>query len=322
MRHTTKRILRKLFPVLLMLVLMFSLSACANFLPWRNSSSSDDSGPGYNIYYIDKGGSSIKPVPYMLKSTKEVDIINECLEALRTDPDDKDCQAVLNDTISISSVDYPGDDKTVGLHFTESYNNLSKTQEILTRAAIVKTLTQFSGIVNYVSFCIGDNWMTDSEGNTLKMSSGDFATTLNISTEKFTKEDFVLYYATTDGKGLKTVVVTKKYDQMTSPEQVILNSLIRGKTTDTTKPPLSKNTQIRSVYNNDGVCYVDFNSGFLEKVDGQDFRVNVYSVVDSLTELDYIDSVKITVEGSEVENGPDNVSLSGELKPDYSLLSD
>ena len=51
----------------------------------------------------------------------------------------------------------------------------------------------------------------------------------------------------------------------------------------------------------DGTCSVDFNQRFLDRIKDQSFAINVYSVVNSLTELDYIQQVQIKIDGKIVE---------------------
>ena len=56
----------------------------------------------------------------------------------------------------------------------------------------------------------------------------------------------------------------------------------------------------------------------MNKIDGQDFRLNVYGIVNSLTELGDIQRVRITVDGKLIEEEPDGVVLMNEMtaKPD------
>jgi len=321
-----KRFLVKLLLVSLLITSAAGMSGCQgirNYINSRNGGSSDaDSSQGYNIYYINNSETMIGAFPYKLSATKGTAIIDECIDALRAKPDDKGYKAVLNDEVNIVKDGYPGNDRTLKLYFDENYSKMSKTTEILVRAAIVKTLTQFSGIVNYVSFCVGDKWIQDDSGNTLKMNGEDYVSTLNLLKTQVTEADFSLYFASKDGKNLKKTTVSMKYDQTTHPEQVVIDALIRGPSENDLKAVLSKSTQIRSTYVKDGVCQVDFNQGFLEKVGSQSFYLNLYSVVNSLAELDDIDKVQITVDGKNVETGPDNVPMGGELSPDMSLVSE
>lgn len=56
----------------------------------------------------------------------------------------------------------------------------------------------------------------------------------------------------------------------------------------------------------------------MNKIDGQNFRLNVYGIVNSLTELKDVERVRITVDGKLIEEEPDGVVLMNEMtaKPD------
>ena len=310
--------------LLLVLVLSAGLAGCQsikNILPSRSGSSADeDSSRGYSIYCISDDNTKIAAFPYKLSSTKETDIINECLKALHGQPDDKDYKPVLDKGLDITKVDYPGSDKTLKLYFPASYSKMSKTKEILVRAAIVKTLTQFSGIVNYVSFCVGDQWLTDKDGSTLKMKSTDFVSTLDLNSP-LAEGDFTLYFASGDGKKLMAKEVFMRYSTTMRIEEIVLDALIRGPSDNTCKPVLSGDTQVKSTYVKDGVCLVDFTQPFLDKVNDQNFRLNLYSVVNTLTRLKGIYRVRITVDGKDVQLGPDKVAMGGEISPDEEIIA-
>ena len=112
-----------------------------------------------------------------------------------------------------------------------------------------------------------------------------------------------------------------KYEVSAKPEEMLLDALIRGPSESSGGAVLSKNTQIRSIYTKDGICTVDFNQAFLEKTAEQNFKLNVYSVVNTLCSLEQIDRVYINVDGASVENAPDGIDLSRELTPDMSLVT-
>ena len=67
------------------------------------------------------------------------------------------------------------------LYFSQEYEQLSRTSEMLVRTAIVKTMTQFGGIIDYVSFNVDGSWLTDSNGNTLRMKNSDYVSEVSGS---------------------------------------------------------------------------------------------------------------------------------------------
>ena len=102
---------------------------------------------------------------------------------------------------------------------------------------------------------------------------------------------------------------------------MIVESLISGPISQNLNPTLSSDVKLYDdVSVSDGVCYVDFNQRFLDRINEQSFALNVYSVVNSLTELDYISSVQIMIDGEIVEGNDANISLAQPLERNEELI--
>lgn len=308
--------------VLLMICLTVFLGGCQSIRylagEHKAKNESNDAGTGYNIYYINNDETKLCAVGYQLVSTTEDGIIQECIEALQVNPGDKNYKPVIGAQVRIERYTYDKDSRTLSLYFYKEYNQMSRTSEMLVRAAIVKTMTQFSGIIDYVSFNIDGEWMTDAEGNTLRMKDSDYITEITSNLDHLEDASLCLYFASEDGSGLVRVHTTLKYYDTAPMAAVILDALLRGPGREGCQAVLSADTQVKNVYVKDGVCQVDFNQGFLEKIGDQDFRLNVYGVVNSLTELEDVDKVRITVDGQQITEAPDGVVLTEDLtaKPD------
>jgi germination protein M len=190
---------------------------------------------------------------------------------------------------------------------------MSQTTEMLVRTAIVKTVTQFSGIVDYVSFNIDGEWLADDAGNTLLMKNTDYVVEVTNNLDHLEDATLQLYFVASDGSGLTCVNTTLKYYNTSPLAYAVLDALIRGPVTEDCLPVVSANTQIKSVYVKDGICQVDFNQGFLEKIDDRNFQLNLYGVVNSLTALDDVSKVQITVDGQAITEAPDGVPMTGYL---------
>ena len=76
-------------------------------------------------------------------------------------PDDKNYKAVIASSVKVQQYQYDKDSRTLTLYFSQEYEQLSRTSEMLVRTAIVKTMTQFGGIIDYVSFNVDGSWLTD-----------------------------------------------------------------------------------------------------------------------------------------------------------------
>ncbi len=310
------KMLKKMLTLLLVLAMTLSFAGCGRLGFGYRPILSDDkdvNGPGYRIYYISQDETQISSFSYQLASTTIDGIIQECLEALKTQPDNERFKPVLAPELTLIRYKYDKDTAALELYFDSSYTNLEKTTEILIRAAIVKTMTQFIGLIDYVYIKVNDTWISDAQGNPLPMKDSDFEEEITSNLEHLDDAELTLYFAGVEGTGLTVVETTQKYYNTTPLTEVVLDTLIRGPVNENCRQVLSPNTRVRSVSLKDGTCKVDFNNGFLERVGEQDFSLNVYSVVNSLSELDGVDVVEITVGGETVKKAPDGVTMDRPL---------
>ncbi len=299
---------------LLLVCMTIGLTGCQSIIgrlggSHKSEAAADKTGSGYHIYYMNNDETRLLAVGYQLVSTTEEGIIRECLDALQTYPDDKNYKPVIAAPVQIERYSYDKASKTLSLYFYEEYSQMSKTSEMLVRAAIVKTLTQFSGIIDYVSFNIDGEWLADEEGNPLRMKNADYVEEITNNLDHLEDATLTLYFVAADGSGLVKTSMTLKYYNTAPMASVVLDALIRGPVTETGLPVVSANTQVKSVYMNEGICQVDFNQGFLEKVGEQDFSLNVYGVVNSLMELEDVTGVQITVDGQLLTEAPDGTVM-------------
>jgi germination protein M len=70
----------------------------------------------------------------------------------------------------------------------------------------------------------------------------------------------------------------------------------------------------------DKVCYVNLSEEFADELVNVASEVEIYSIVNSLCSLDYIDSVKIFINGDYSKEFKDNISLDRLYKYNQSLV--
>ncbi len=274
----------------------------------------------HRIYWINREETRIIEVAKEFASTEVEDLINECLADLSEAPDDNVYRSVLYGNVHVNNFTYDADSKQVTLYFDESYNEQSREAEILTRAAIVKTLTQFNDDIQYVSFVIGETPLTGDDGNTLLMRNKDFVLDINGNME-YVREDYVtLYFANDDRSALKVEDVVVKYLSKINLETAVVNSLISGPIHDDLHSAIPEDTRVNKVSVKEGICYVDLSKEFLQRVDDQSFALNVYSIVNSLTQLSGISRVQFMIDGEIFTESIDGVKIDGLIEKDMSFV--
>lgn len=287
----------------LMVFLMISVTGCS----WLDKAAAFFKPPGddeivtteatHGVYYMNKDEIRLLKVACDIDTSSVEALIMSCIEGLKKEPDDENYKSVMMEGVTINNYSYDSTNKQAVLYFDESYKNLNPSKEVLIRAAIVKTLTQFSDEIQYVSFVIGNVQMTASDGSLLMMRGRDFVNNISGNME-YVREDYVtLYFASEDGTKLQSEDVVVKYLSKINLETAVVNSLISGPISKGLKPVLSSDIVVNKVSVKEGVCYVDLDSAFFERIDGQSFQLNIYSIVNSLTQLAGITRVQFLIDG-------------------------
>ena len=118
-----------------------------------------------------------------------------------------------------------------------------------------------------------------------------------------TKYEMNLYFGSPDDKRLvieKRVIVSEEL----SEEKVIMEELIKGPRNKALKASVPPETRLLSVNTTDGICYINLSNEFLNTYrwsPQMNEAITIWSIVNSLTELNDIQGVQILVEGNKVD---------------------
>ena len=110
------------------------------------------------------------------------------------------------------------------------------------------------------------------------------------------------------------------YAQNPPVEKFIIDRLMKSPADQTLKSPLPSDLKLISVTTKDGICYVNFDSTFLEEALGVTPEVQLYSVVNSLVELPYVNKVQISINGETDRKFRDYVSLRDAFNRNLDLI--
>ncbi len=245
----------------------------------------------------------------------------EVLTLLCSVPDNKELRATLTSGINVVTYALEGEQVTVSLG--EKYKELPRTTEVLTRAAVVRSLTAIEG-VNCVMITINGEPLADVSGNAVGVMTADMFVD-NAGTkikEEDTKVTLRLYFANEQGDGLIAVNRELSHNadiSNVSMEKVVLEQLIKGPANDETFPTINPDTKIVSVTVKDGVCYINFDSAFETAINNVTTDVTIYSIVNSLSELSNINKVQFSIEGDGDSRFRDKYDLSTVFERNLSL---
>jgi germination protein M len=296
------------------------------FLPvliMTGCSPSEQKGTAVDISYLNKKETKLVTETHYLESTDTKDMIVEVLTLLCSVPDNKELKATLTSGINIITYSYDGEQVIVSLG--EKYKELSGTTEVLTRAALVRSLTNIPD-VNYVMLTVNGESLTDLSGNAIGAMTADmFVNNAGTQVEKVeSKVTLRLYFANETGDGLVAVnrELTHNADlSNVSMEKLVVEQLISGPASDETFPTVSPDTKLVNITVKDGVCYLTFDSAMLTAVDNVTTDVTIYSIVNSLVELSNINKVQISIDGNKDGKFRDKYEASTIFERNLSLVN-
>ncbi|MGN0324828.1 MAG: GerMN domain-containing protein [Lachnospiraceae bacterium] len=292
--------------LLVMLVLVF-LSACSpgGDIPEQQENMGESSM--IQVYYLNKEGTSLIAQPYEIVSEEQNEQIRMLLEMMGTAPDNIDMKAPL--LLGFSIVSYQVDGSQVVIKADEAYKQLPAATEILVRAALVRTLTQIDGL-DCVSIMIGEEPLLDHNGNPVGVLTADmFIDNQGAEINAYEQASLRLYFANETGNALVEVSQLVVYNSNISMERVVVDQLIAGPSNTESYPTINPDTKVNSVTIADGVCYVNLDSTFLTQPYNVTPEVTIYSIVNSLVELNNVNKVQIMIDGETAVQYRENLNF-------------
>ncbi len=255
----------------------------------------------FKIYYVNKEGTMLIGESYTPVAQQPNELVEEIIVALREEPKDSSLRLAKPTHVSIMGYNF-GEAGQLQLSFNDNYQEITGVEEVLMRAAIVKTFTQIE-TVQEVEFFI--NGLPLSRGDTPigRMQADDFIDSVGEMTTYSKVALISLFFSNNEGDGLVESQRQVEYDGSILLEQVMVEQLIDGPTEEETgmKGTIPHGTVLNKISKKDGICSLDFNSVFLESKEGVNPEITIYSIVNTLVEQPSIDKVQITIDGETIE---------------------
>lgn len=130
--------------------------------------------------------------------------------------------------------------------------------------------------------------------------------------------EVILYFADAEGEYL---VGEPRWIEGRDVAVGVLEALIEGPSDDAHSITIPMGTRLLGLEISEGVAYVDLSRGFREEHWGGSSEVlTIYSVVNTLTELEGIRAVQFLLEGEQVDTLTGHMDISRPLERDDSLL--
>lgn len=302
----------KKYGIRLCIMFMLVLTACG-----KKQKAADETV--YRIYEVNKEETKVASREITTTETDTEKLLGVLIEELEKTPEDTENRAAITEAIQLQSSTVA--DESANLNFGVGYYEQSLTGEILTRAAIVRTLTQIPD-VNYVSFLVDGSALLNNQGAPVGVMTADqFIDNSGneINTEE--KVSLVLYFANENGDKLKTVTREVVYSSNISLDKLVMEQLITGvQDGEEAYPTINPATKVVSVTVSDGTCYVNLDKEFLTQIYKVDAGVTIYSIVNSLVELSDVNRVQISINGETDLSYKESVPLATVFERNLELV--
>lgn len=262
----------------------------------------------FSVYYVSEDSTKIESEVYEPKESDTEPLLFELLEKLSKPGNNKIYLSAIPENVAVNGFNLT--DGIATIDFDEHYNNMDTQREVLCRAAVVMTLSQVE-TVEYVAFTINDVPYQIPGGNVVGvMQASDFVSDLSGGDNDFAKTDFKLYFANEDGSKLKEYVLEDaKYGEK-SKERFVIEQLIKGPKKDGYIATLSPNLELINITTANNICYVDFEQSFATEQSEVSNQLVIYSIVNSLSELNGIQKVQISISGDSAVKYHEDIPLS------------
>ena len=249
----------------------------------------------YSLYYVADGDIRLGEDTYIPERDSTDAILQDLIDTYNTGHRDAVVR-LLPGNITVET--WSMENGTLTLNLSENYHELDANQEMLVRAAFVKTFTQFPEVLFVVCRVDGEN-VRDASGNPVgQMSSDTFVEINSTDKDAYRYDSFILYFANQDGTELVPETRRVYYRRSLSKARVAIEQLANGPMEKGNYPTISPNVTLLGAVTSDGICYVDFDDVFTgEPVAGISPEIAVGSVAHTLLANTEAEEIEILING-------------------------
>lgn len=274
-----------------------------------------------NLYFLNMADGALeREVRNIATPQSNTELINAVLKELPAGPYNNWLYRTIPRDVVIESARLNENEKLCEVELSEEYKNMSVKDEIFCRSSLVWTLTEFDFIDDVILYVSGQQLSNASGQPTGVMNRENLLIHPELSPVRTDTRTITLYFANEELSALtpeaRTIVVSGNI------EYHIIEQLILGPKKAGLNPVLIPELKLKEAVTMDGVCYVDFGPEFLSKqlTGGASDALAIYSIVNSLTELNGVQKVQILVDSSKVAEVRGNCDLSMPIGRDENMI--
>lgn len=254
------------------------------------------------LYYMMADG-RMKPIERRISGQTQEEILENTLLALKEGPKADGASPSMPARLAVLSARLEGNTAVVDL--SEEYGEMDSTAETICRSSIVWTLTSLDFVENVRLEVDSAPLCNEAGAEYGLLNRQNILIDAEISADTTEYAILRLYFANAEGTDLAVEERLVEVSANQAREKTILELLIAGPLEDGHQKTIPVETKIRDITTTgDGTCYVNLSQDFIVRQNRTDAneRLAVYSIVNSLCELDSVDKVQFLFEGEKLDD--------------------
>ena len=261
------------------------------------------------LYYMMSDG-SMKSTEKKISKSDRKDMLETVLQLLQEGSKADSTMTSVPKEVEFLSVIMARNTAVVDL--SAAYEQLDELEQVICRSSVVWTLTSLDFVKN-VRFTVEGEPLVNQNGAEYQNFNRDNVwIDSEISAETTGYAILTLYFANAEGTDLTAEERVVEVNANQTREKTVLEQLIAGPEEKGSAATIPVGTKIRDVTTtDDGTCYVNLSEEFVLKHTGgeKEELLTIYSVVNSLCKLDYVDRVQFLIEGKKLDTFKDHLQF-------------
>ena len=248
-----------------------------------------------DIYYADAGKNSLSAEKVKIKVNTIDQLYEAVLNKMLEDPVSQSHMRIIPKGTKLLGAELKA--SVLAVDFSKEIYVENESESILIRTAVLRTMTALSEI-NAVEFFVEGEKMKNTYGEEIGILNKEdivFETELEIEEKKYIK----LYFSDLKSEHLIAEAREITVSPKETMEMRIIKELLKGPVNPNLMKTIPSETKILSVETKEGICFVNFSQEFRTRHTGGSAgeMMTVYSIVNSLTEIDGVEKVQFLIEG-------------------------
>jgi len=289
--------MRRVLVAVILLVLMF-----ASCRPEIEEVTIENNGEVLLVYLVNGEKDELLAYEVEVHSNDMTKQIEQVLDVLSTGAVSEKLLPTIPKELTMSQIEIR--EGNIIINMPDDVKNMEQIDFLLCRTSLIRSLTSIEAVAS-IEFYMDGLPLKDSKGKVYgPFYKSDVIVDMESENETIKSMDLNLYFP--DQKGELLIPVTREVG--IKPNESIEERIIR----ELMVPPQGYNltslipekTVVKSIYVDQGICYIDFNEAFrTEHIGGSTSEVmSIYAIVNSLTDLPNINKVQFLIEGKKSES--------------------